>query len=103
MLTYIFISHAKVIIPSDKFSHNEKGHALQEILSRKIQKPHQKEIAKDTRMGLCRLLMLAFSKNQKTVLLSKNRLHDFCYLTLFTFMRRSRTRRHMETKKVMMK
>ena len=27
----------------------------------------------------------------------------FCYLTLFTFMRRSRTRRHMETKKVMMK
>lgn len=41
--------------------------------------------------------------NQKTVLLSKNRLHDFCYLTLFTFMRRSRTRRHMETKKVMMK
>lgn len=39
----------------------------------------------------------------KTVLLSKNRLHDFCYLTLFTFMRRSRTRRHMETKKVMMK
>ena len=40
---------------------------------------------------------------KKTVLLSKNRLHDFCYLTLFTFMRRSRTRRHMETKKVMMK
>ena len=26
-----------------------------------------------------------------------------CYLTLFTFMRRSSTRRHMETKKVMMK
>lgn len=41
--------------------------------------------------------------NQKTVLLSKNRLQDFCYLTLFTFMRRSRTRKHMETKKVMMK
>lgn len=40
---------------------------------------------------------------KKTVLLSKNRLHDFCYLTLFTFMRRSRTRRHMETKKVMIK
>lgn len=39
----------------------------------------------------------------KTVLLSKNRLLIFCYLTLFTFMRRSRTRRHMETKKVMMK
>lgn len=44
-----------------------------------------------------------FQKIKKTVLLSKNRLHDFCYLTLFTFMRRSRTRRHMETKKVMMK
>lgn len=41
--------------------------------------------------------------NQKTVLLSKNRLQISCYLTLFTFMRRSRTRRHMETKKVMMK
>lgn len=41
--------------------------------------------------------------NQKTVLLSKNRLPISCYLTLFTFMRRSRTRRHMETKKVMMK
>lgn len=41
--------------------------------------------------------------NQKTVLLSKNRLPIFCYLTLFTFMRRSSTRRHMETKKVMMK
>lgn len=46
---------------------------------------------------------LLFSKNQKTALLSKNRLQDFCYLTLFTFMRRSRTRKHMETKKVMMK
>ena len=43
------------------------------------------------------------NKKKKTVLLSKNRLHDFCYLTLFTFMRRSSTRRHMETKKVMMK
>lgn len=41
--------------------------------------------------------------NQKTVLLSKNRLPISCYLTLFTFMRRSSTRRHMETKKVMMK
>lgn len=41
--------------------------------------------------------------NQKTVLLSKNRLLISCYLTLFTFMRRSSTRRHMETKKVMMK
>ena len=41
--------------------------------------------------------------NQKTALLSKNRLPIFCYLTLFTFMRRSSTRRHMETKKVMMK
>lgn len=41
--------------------------------------------------------------NQKTVLLSKNRFPISCYLTLFTFMRRSRTRRHMETKKVMMK
>ena len=41
--------------------------------------------------------------NQKTVLLSKNRFLISCYLTLFTFMRRSRTRRHMETKKVMMK
>ena len=39
----------------------------------------------------------------KTVLLSKNRLPISCYLTLFTFMRRSSTRRHMETKKVMMK
>lgn len=43
------------------------------------------------------------SPNQKTVLLSKNRLPISCYLTLFTFMRRSRTRKHMETKKVMMK
>lgn len=41
--------------------------------------------------------------NQKMVLLSKNRLPISCYLTLFTFMRRSSTRRHMETKKVMMK
>lgn len=41
--------------------------------------------------------------NQKTALLSKNRLPISCYLTLFTFMRRSSTRRHMETKKVMMK
>lgn len=41
--------------------------------------------------------------NQKTALLSKNRFLISCYLTLFTFMRRSRTRRHMETKKVMMK
>ena len=41
--------------------------------------------------------------NQKTVLLSKNRLPISYYLTLFTFMRRSSTRRHMETKKVMMK
>lgn len=41
--------------------------------------------------------------NQKTVLLSKNRLPISCYLTLFTFIRRSSTRRHMETKKVMMK
>lgn len=41
--------------------------------------------------------------NQKTVLLSKNRLPISCYLTLFTFMWRSSTRRHMETKKVMMK
>lgn len=41
--------------------------------------------------------------NQKTVLLSKNRLLISCYLTLFTFMRRSSRRRHMETKKVMMK
>lgn len=40
---------------------------------------------------------------KKTVLLSKNRLPISCYLTLFTFMRRSSTRRHMETKKVMMK
>ncbi len=40
---------------------------------------------------------------KKTVLLSKNRLLISCYLTLFTFMRRSSTRRHMETKKVMMK
>lgn len=44
-----------------------------------------------------------FQKIKKTVLLSKNRLPISCYLTLFTFMRRSRTRRHMETKKVMMK
>ena len=42
-------------------------------------------------------------QNQKTALLSKNRFLISCYLTLFTFMRRSRTRRHMETKKVMMK
>lgn len=42
-------------------------------------------------------------KKSKTVLLSKNRFPISCYLTLFTFMRRSRTRRHMETKKVMMK
>lgn len=40
---------------------------------------------------------------KKTVLLSKNRFPISCYLTLFTFMRRSRTRRHMDTKKVMMK
>ena len=46
---------------------------------------------------------LLITPNQKTVLLSKNRLPISCYLTLFTFMRRSRTRRHMETKKVMMK
>ena len=46
---------------------------------------------------------LRASPNQKTVLLSKNRLLISCYLTLFTFMRRSSTRRHMETKKVMMK
>ena len=66
-------------------------------------KKHLKEVASDTRMGLCRLLLLAFFKNKKTVLLSKNRLPISCYLTLFTFMRRSSTRRHMETKKVMMK
>lgn len=53
--------------------------------------------------GYAAFSCLLFSKIKKTVLLSKNRLHDFCYLTLFTFMRRSRTRRHMETKKVMMK
>lgn len=41
--------------------------------------------------------------SKKTALLSKNRLLISCYLTLFTFMRRSSTRRHMETKKVMMK
>ncbi len=46
---------------------------------------------------------LLITPNQKTVLLSKNRLPISCYLTLFTFMRRSSTRRHMETKKVMMK
>ena len=69
-----------------------------------MQKTHLKEMANDTRMGLCRLLMLAFfQKIKKTVLLSKNRLPISCYLTLFTFMRRSSTRRHMETKKVMMK
>lgn len=66
-------------------------------------KPHLKEVASDTRMGLCRLLLLTFFKNLKTALLSKNRLPISCYLTLFTFMRRSSTRRHMETKKVMMK
>lgn len=42
-------------------------------------------------------------QSKKTVLLTKNRLLISCYLTLFTFMRRSSTRRHMETKKVMMK
>ena len=46
---------------------------------------------------------LLITPNQKTVLLSKNRLLISCYLTLLTFMRRSSTRRHMETKKVMMK
>ena len=67
-------------------------------------KPHLKEMANDTRMGtMPPSHAFFFQKIKKTVLLSKNRLHDFCYLTLFTFMRRSRTRRHMETKKVMMK
>lgn len=46
---------------------------------------------------------LLITPNQKTALLSKNRLPISCYLTLFTFMRRSSTRRHIETKKVMMK
>lgn len=46
---------------------------------------------------------LLIPQSKKTVLLTKNRLLISCYLTLFTFMRRSSTRRHMETKKVMMK
>lgn len=67
-------------------------------------KNHLKEMANDTRMGLCRSSHACFfQKIKKTALLSKNRLPISCYLTLFTFMRRSRTRRHMETKKVMMK
>ncbi len=42
-------------------------------------------------------------QSKKRFSFSKNRLPISCYLTLFTFMRRSSTRRHMETKKVMMK
>ena len=53
-------------------------------------------------MGLCRLLMLAFFK-KKNGSPFEEPFWGFCYLTLFTFMRRSSTRRHMETKKVMMK
>lgn len=68
-----------------------------------MQKPHLKEVASDTRVGLCRLLMLTFFKKPKNGSSFEEPFLGFCYLTLFTFMRRSRTRRHMETKKVMMK